>query len=279
MDHTYKIVKKTIEWKTADIFKLSFFGDVHYDAESCDRDRFAKFLRQAREENSHVFGMGDYFDFASAREQKALHTAGLHETTIEGFDGIVQSRNREMVAKLKDINILGLVGGNHTWKLANGYYADEDLADRLKTEYLGWLCVYCITFRFTGNKSVSLYFVLCHGTGGGKLPGTSINKIDDLKRIFPFADIYAMGHDHQRGCWPTSTLWPHNDGPGTLKIKEKRQYPIRTGSFMKSYQDNSSQYTTSGLMRPADLGGVRLNIKFTTKRNTSAIGMDIESIV
>ena len=276
MDYTYKIIKKEFKWSFAEPFRLGFLGDVHYDAPACDRDRFNRFVKKLKDENRHVIGMGDYFDFASAREQKALLTAGLHETTIEGFDGIVQARNREMAEKLKGVNLLGLIGGNHTWKMANGYYADEDLAQRTNTEYLGWLCVICLQFTFTGHRTRAIHIVACHGAGGGKLAGTSINKVDDLKRIFPFGDIYVMGHDHQRGVWPTSTLWPSNTQGGFL-IKEKRQLLVRSGSFMKSYQPNEAQYTTKGLMRPADLGGVRIDIKFVADK--SFVHAEMESIV
>ncbi len=280
MDHTYKIVKKNFNWKLGETFKLGFFGDIHYDAESCDRDRFNRFIKQCADEDRYTFGMGDYFDFASAKEQQSLQNAKLHETTIEGFDGIVQSRNREMCTKLSPIKdkLLGLIGGNHTWRLANGYFADEDLAQRLETQYLGWLCVYGLQFNFAPTRSICIYLILCHGQGGGKLIGTSFNKVDDLKKIFPFADIYAMGHDHQRGAVPTSTLHACNNNK-QLTIKEKRQYLVRTGSFMKSYQENKSQYTTAGLMRPADLGGVRLNINFRTTHASGAVFVEIESIV
>lgn len=278
MEHLYRVVKKTIEWDITKPFKLGLFGDVHYDSASCDRDRFNKFLALAKQEELHLFGMGDYHDFASCKEQKALMAAGLHDQTYDSFDGIVEERNRAFTEKLKGLNLLGLIGGNHTWKLKNGYYADEDLSQRLKTEYLGWLCVFALQLNFGNCRGVTLYFVLCHGLGGGKLPGTSINKIDDLKRIFPFSDVYAMGHDHQRGCWPTSTLWPINSGTD-FRIKEKRQYLVRTGSFMKSYQEQKSQYTTAGLMRPADLGAVRLNFSFERQNKPSQIIVHTESIV
>ena len=280
MDHIYKVIKKTFDWKLSQPFHLGFFGDVHFDAESCDRDRFRSFIKQCGTEKRYMFGMGDYHDFASAREQKALHSAGLHETTIEGFDGIVQERNRKFATELKPLGdrVLGLIGGNHTWRLANGYFSDEDLSQRIGSEYLGWLCVYGLQFNFSGGTSTTVYFVLCHGKGGGKLLGTSINKVDDLRHIFPFANIFAMGHDHQRMAVPAVSLVASNKN-GLLRIKENRQYLVRTGSFMKSYQENKSQYTTAGLFRPADLGGIRMNIYFSSHRETSSVDIKIESIV
>ena len=285
MDHTFKIITKEIQINLNDQINIWFWGDVHYDIDACDRDRFDWFLKKSLSTNSYYFGMGDYHDFASSKEQSVLEKADLHETTIKSFDHLIEKRNREFALKIGQMRgrMLGFLGGNHSWKLQNGKFADEDLAERMGTEYSGWLCVYALHFKFNKDddkKSRYIYIVACHGRAAGKLIGTSINGVNDLKTIFPFADIYAMGHDHQRGAWPTSTLIPLI-GNKSLRMKEHRQYLVRSGSFLKSYQPDESQYTTARLLRPADLGAVKMTISFhrDNKHGEDNIVTDIESTV
>jgi len=283
MEHLFRTYTKKINWELDKPLNIWFWGDVHYDSDACDRDRFAWFLeRSGKCPDSYFFCLGDVHDFASAREQVALLKADLHETTLEHFDDIVTKKNIHFAELIKPMRgkLLGMVGGNHTWKLQNGKYSDEDLAERMEAPYLGWLCVYAITFDFGSNMSRTIYIVACHGQGGGKLIGTSINKLDDLKRIFPFADIFVSGHDHQRGGWPTTVLQPVLCN-GKLKLKQQRQYLVKSGSFLKAYENDKNQYTTKSLYRPSDLGAVKVAVSFhrNNKNRTTEIITDIESTV
>ena len=293
MDHTYKTARREIQWNMNKTFPLYIWGDLHRDTPSCDIDRFRWFLRKATKDPDAMYlGMGDYHDFASSKEQKLLQNSDLHDTTIKHFDHIVQEKNRKLAVEIGQMRgkLLGLIGGNHTWKLQNGKFADEDLAERMATDYLGWLCFLRLTFKFPGRSgsntetpvSINVDIVACHGRAAGKLIGTSINSVNELKTIFPTADIYIMGHDHQRGAWPISCLIPiHRHKDNIVKLKEHRQYLVRSGSFLKSYTENADKYTTSRLLRPADLGVVKLLISFhrEKKNNQDYIVTDIESVV
>ena len=284
MQNTFKLFSKEIKWNINEPFHLYLWGDVHRDADACDVDRWKWFLQKAaKDKNAYYVGLGDVHDFASTKERSAIMKAELHETTMEHFDDIVIKKNIEFANEIKQMRgrLLGLIGGNHTWKFGNGKFSDEDLAERMETEYLGWLCVYELTFNFGNNRYQTVYMVLCHGKAGGKLIGTSINQVDDLKTIFPFADLYAAGHNHQRGAWPVTSLRPQKRNGSPFKLKQHRQYLVRSGSFLKSYVDGKSQYTTGGLMRPSDLGAVKLTISFHRNRKdgNDDIVTDIESTV
>ena len=114
-------------------------------------------------------------------------------------------------------------------------------------------------FHGTGAKAhtnISMDIVPCHGKAGGKLAGTTINQVEDLKRIFPVADIYVMGHDHQRGAWPKSILLADDRG----NIKQKRQFLARSGSFKKGYVDGVSGYEVGRLLTPSDLGAIIFSV-------------------
>lgn len=137
------------------------------------------------------------------------------------------------------------------------------MAGRLGTEYLGWLCHYTLKIC-TPRKSPDaiIHIVACHGkSGGGKTAGLTINQVDDLRNIFPLADIYCLGHDHQRAARPVSILVPTADIKGNVIIKQKRQFLCRSGSFKKAYVPDSGAYEVGKLLRPADLGALEIDIE------------------
>jgi len=268
MINTYTVHQRTIEVdKLGTPINLWFFGDVHRDTESCDVDRWKWFLVRAKadpKDTTYFFGMGDYHDFASTREKKQI-LASLHENTIDDFNHLATKKNRAFMLEAGFMRgrVLGLIEGNHHWAFSNGTTTTHDLCERLETEYLGWLCHYTLSFKFKdrGTTRAAVHFVLCHGRAGGKTFGITINQVGDLKQIFPVADVYCQAHDHQRGAWPVSVLVPTN-GAGKHALKQKRQFLCRSGSFKKAYLPGKSTYEVGRLLRPSDLGALKLVINF-----------------
>lgn len=276
--HREDIVLKSIN----ESISLWAFGDVHRDAISCDVKRWKWFLDKSSKddpEKTYYLGMGDYHDFASSREQKVMSRDVMHETTMTSIDELVEKRNRVFAQEIKQMRgkLLGLLDGNHNWRFPNGVTASEDLANRMGCAHLGWLTHLTLSFKFSGGKYQNVYIVACHGRAGGKRIGNSINQVDDLKTIFPMADIYIMGHNHDRGAWPVDILYPTSSG----HIKQKRQFLCRSGSFKKAYEDGKSAYEVGRLLRPADLGALKLNIGFHRDQSEGKdrIITDIEAII
>ena len=268
MDYTFKEVSKTIHFRDFDDYiNVWLFGDVHRETKACDVERWKWFLKKAAKddpEKTYYIGMGDYHDFASTSEKKQLRGDKVHETTDDTLDFLAEKHNRDFAGEIKQMQgkLLGLIHGNHSWLFLNGKNSTEDLAERMQCEYLGWLCHLKLTFIFGSpntRRTQNVHFILCHGKAGGKLLGTSINQVEDMKKVIPAADVYAMGHDHQRGAWPTSIL---DISAGGGNLKQKRQYICRTGSFKKAYTVDTSSYEASRLLRPADLGAIKLIINF-----------------
>jgi hypothetical protein len=271
MDYIYKTRYLKLKARLNEPINFWFFGDVHRDTPNCDVERWKWFLQKAKksmdEHETYFFGMGDYHDFASTSEKKKLRNNELHDTTIDKLDRLAESDNRAFAAEISFMrgHVLGFIEGNHSWLFRNGKNSTDDLAERLGTESLGWLCHYTIAFEFEGSKSgtnQSINFVLCHGRAGGKTAGNTINQVDDLRRIFPAADVYCMAHDHERGAWPKDVLLPSIEG----ELKQKRQMLCRSGSYMKGYVDNEPSYVVGRLLRPSDLGSLHLQISFHRDR-------------
>ena len=275
--------------KTADIdlrekkeMQLWLFGDVHYGNTSHDADRYKWFLEKAaRCDNPYYLGMGDYGDFASWTENKKIHEVA-HDTTLNKLDEMVERDNRAFVALSKQMRgrMIGLIGGNHQWRLSSGKYSDEDLAERFQTEYLGWLSVITLRLRTKGNHHSVCNIFACHGKAGGKLLGTSLNQVGDMMSVIHNADVYVMGHNHDRFAVPKTSL-EIVPIPGGSALKQNRVYLVRSGSFQKSYQKDTSGYAQGKLLRPADLGAVMLNIGLhrDQKNGLDRVVLDITSVV
>lgn len=251
-----------------DKINLVFFSDVHAGCKAHDAKSWLEFLDRQKnkdQKNTYYFGVGDYFDFAGISEIKKINEKNLRESTIAKIEEGIERDIRKFASQIsfmKD-HLLGLIDGNHTWFFSNSKSDTEDLAERLNTEALGWMCHYTIQFDICGNKT-SVIVLLAHGKAGGKTAGITINQVDDMRKIFPAADIYVFGHDHQRGAWPKSVLLPHpND---STKIKQKRQFLCRSGAFRKTYEKDEASYEIRALHQPSDLGGLEMTIEF--KRST-----------
>ena len=275
-----------IDYKFGDTLNIIPFGDIHRDTDSCDVERWKWFLKNAKlldQSKTHYICLGDVNDFASAKEQSILKKSDLHKQTMDKLDMIVQKDNRAVAKEMSFMrdHFIGMVDGNHNWVFEDGTTAAKDLAERLNAPYLGWLShitVHLNMFTASGRKhgsSVSLFIVACHGRAGGKLAGSSINQVEDLKRIFPIADIYVMGHDHQRGAWPVSILIPGGQDAG---IKQKRQFLSRSGSFKKGYTSGVASYEVASLYRPSDLGAIQFTVSLHTQKEKNGSNRTITDI-
>ena len=282
METKFTILDYDYQMSSSDILSLWFFGDLHKGTKAFDEDRFKWFLKKSSSDPLRLYiGMGDYHDFASSKEQRKLIEANLHDTTMEDFDESVQKKNRklaEMVLPVMKDRVIGLIGGNHSWRLSKGKMADEDLAERLKSKYLGWLSLIRVHIYLTDRqKTMELSIVACHGKSGGKLFGTSVNQVIDLKKIFPLANIYAMGHDHKKYTIPDVVLTWTNIRP--TKLRQHPQRIVRSGSFQKGYEEDCSNYVTSRLLSPVYLGAPKVNISFHRDyKYGDNLTMDMEGI-
>jgi hypothetical protein len=103
---------------------------------------------------------------------------------------------------------------------------------------------------------MNLFIFGCHGLGGGRVLGASVRKVEDMFQIFPRADIFIMGHDHQRSAVPQIRLIAADGKNDTWSLKQQRQFYCRSGSFMRSYTPDDGGYATGKLMRPSDMGTI-----------------------
>jgi len=253
------------------------FGDIHRDSEDCDGELFDCTMRKWKAEHTpdtYYIGLGDYLEFLSESEQKRIDKikGDLHKTTRMRMDKEMKDNVEWFVKKIAWMkgHVLGLIDGNHNYRFADNTTAVDYMAKLLDTKNVGWLSYFKIDINKVG-KHASVDLVACHGKAGGKLIGSSINQVDDLRMIFPEANIYICGHDHKKSATPVTTLRVIVN-KNKLFIKDKDQYLCRSGSFLKAYNENKSSYAVRALYRPNALGTIELycDLERTTK-NTNYV--------
>lgn len=253
------------------------FGDLHRESEHCDVERWLDFCRKGRAETKqpkYYMGMGDYQDLASFSERLILENPALHDSTKNTFEReqrrCVESFAKE-IAFMKG-KLLGLIEGNHYWKFKSGITSTQYLCELMECAYLGTDAVVSIKLVFPGkgDHRTSLNIWAHHGMGAARTAGGSINRVEQMREIFPDMDYYLMGHDHKRGAWPVTVL--DLSGKSKAEIAYKKQWLCRTGSFLRGYVVGEGSYVSRKLMNPADLGVIRLQI--TAKRPDDKVVLD-----
>jgi hypothetical protein len=90
-----------------------------------------------------------------------------------------------------------------------------------------------------------------HGTIAGRRDGSKLNRIEDLHRNFD-ADIYLVGHGHSQIVGRSVQLSVPNTGQ--LKLKERLRLSMMTGTFRKSYEEGTRDYSEKSHFSPPVIG-------------------------
>ena len=258
----FTLHRYAIKAKHREPINLVFFGDVHRDSPNFADTAWKSFLTHAKSlPNPYFIGMGDYFDGISTSERRLFQGAGLHESTLINMEREAHSRITKMAMELDFMRgrLIGLLGGNHFWPFPDGTDSDQRLAGHLRTKFLG-VCSFIRLTVETANTKQSRDLFLHHGAGAGRLPGGSINRVNQMAEN-AVADIYASGHDHKRGVWPINPrLTLEQDAKSGLRLKHRDGWLVKTGSFLAAYEDGVANYNVDAGRGPSSLGHVELEI-------------------
>lgn len=267
-----------LEAKMGRPFKLIPFGDVHRDSDHHAHDVWLDFLNYAKKQKNAVFlGMGDFTDGVSTSERIVLNDSGLHDTTKTTMKNVYRGVTKTLYNELSFMRgrCLGLLGGNHYFDFGDGNTTDHVLAASLGTKFLGVCSLIRISLRFPdrGQTRAHLDIFAHHGKGGGTLPGSTFNTLEKMTSVAD-ADFYFMGHDHGKGCIPSSPrLKLISSGPkAELQVRQRQPWLGRTGSFMTAYEPGMKGYNVDAGRASRPLGWIEFEI--TPKRNR-ALGSDV----
>jgi predicted phosphodiesterase len=266
---------------------ILLFGDIHRDSPLHAGEAWQKFLTRvkdglARREELYLLGMGDYLDSTSSSERECLETAKLylHDTMKKDLHAMQEAKVELLAKELKFAKgrIIGLLGGNHYWMFKDQTSTDQRLAGLLDCNYLGVSSFIRLTFQYN-NQRKTLDIFGHHGKGSGRLPGGSINTLDQM-REYAEADVFAMGHDHKRSVTPATPKLYLTHTKSGLDVKSRQQWLVRSGSFLKSFGDGLPSYNVDACRGPCSIGWVELEIMPVFKGKKSCLSdLDIHGRV
>jgi hypothetical protein len=275
------------DWRGSDKLTILPFGDVHFDSPSFCRNTWDEFLDHAKSlpQNRVLYvGMGDYLDGYSTSERMVLGDSRLHESSVARHDDDAMRRLEKFAKEIEFMRgKLVMLGGNHFYQFGSGVaHGDERLAGMLDAAYLGACAFLRVVFRRAKTTStVPLDLFLHHGKGGGGKKATGkFHAVEDMAG-FADADIYLMGDNHARGCFPLNDrLRLAGAGPSGLRVKAKRSWIGRTGAFLKSYEPGNRNYVVDACMSPSNLGWIQFDVQanLVAGKDRRPFGLNIKGI-
>lgn len=254
-----------IEAELGKPIRLIPFGDIHRDSNLHAEEHWQEFLAYAKKQKNALFlGMGDYTDGCSTSERISLVQGGMHDTTVHSMRrlyGEWAARLHKEISFMKG-RMIGMLGGNHYFQFENGDTTDHVLAAQMGTKFLGVCSFIRLSFTFKGraSKRHSIDIFAHHGKGGGMTPGATFNTLEKMQGTAD-ADIYLMGHDHKKGCIPSSPrLKLVNGSSKELCVRERTPWLGRTGSFLKAYENGVTSYNVDAGRSACALGWIEFEI-------------------
>lgn len=270
-EHTYTI---KVQSQNEPIYIVPF-GDIHWGNKECAENLFRRFVEWGADNpNVYWLGMGDYMELTRA-SVRAKMKAAIGAESLEDFDDMIRVKVDEFTDIIKHMKgrLIGLIEGNHCYEYIDGTTSTQQMCRSLGCKYLGCTTFIHLTLDYHGNKQ-SLDIFANHGQGGSaRLKGGSLNRVQYMSEGV-IADIYLMGHDHQRAAVPDTRLkWSQAAGC----LREGRVIYARTGSFKRGFIDNHRSYIADKCMKPTDLGGIRivLNVGRTQSKGVKTCHLDI----
>jgi len=263
--------------KYGDVIVLIPFGDVHRDDENCAEEKWLQFLDWAKlkRQTSNIWflGMGDYQNILRATERGILQSASLGKKTVTSLeDWWYYHINRfyEEISFMRG-RILGLLEGNHYVTFQNNTTSTQYLCQKLGCAYLGCNAFIRLIISKDEHHAHQLDIFAHHGKGGGSTSGGSINTVEKMQHIAE-ASIFLQGHDHRKMVSMQSKLYLSNTkDPKDLKVRHKKIISARTGSFLKAYESGKQSYVVDKLLRPTDLGVVKIEIQTMRKKTNGDV--------
>lgn len=254
-----------------DTVKIIPFGDVHRDSPAFSNDYWDRFLARAKScTNAFFLGMGDYMDGYSTSERAIMYSNGLHESSRKRHDEDGRGRIRALAKELSFMKgrVIGILNGNHYQSYSDGTNGDQYLANLLDARYMGVCGAFRLQLKVNKTRSTAMTLVAHHGRGAGTTAGGRMNSVEKLASYWPEAEIVLMGDNHARGVLPLGDKLMLVRAKERLIVKSRKTFIGRTGSFLKSYEPETSSYVVDACLPPASLGWVEFDISFIRKDNS-----------
>ena len=227
----------------SDIAYILPIGDIHIGDKFVNYKLLGDNIEWVKTEpNARVILMGDIFNVATRASKSSPFEQdfGLTEQIERGI---------KLFEPIKD-KILGAISGNHEERIEDfcNFNPLVPLCLALKIPYLKYSAVVSI---IVGRIAYTAY--IHHTTGGGKTPGSKINRVNALRSLVCNCDMYLGGHNHSLGVMPVTTRVVDTIHKSVIT---KRQLLIDCGSYLE-WEDN---YAERMALEPTKLGSPRIRL-------------------
>lgn len=220
----------------------------------------------------YTVGLGDYSTFARTHARKWLKAYTDDDTSWRELDSMVREKairfHRKYLSRLEP-RCIGLSEGNHYHQFLSGATDTQFLCELAKLPYLDKPAFIRLRIGY-GGRTLAVLKVLCHHgdwSGGAGKMGSDVNSLENRVAGFSHFDIVIAGHTHRK----YGVKLPELDIPdrGQLTIIDRPRVLIRCGCFITGYDEKclGRHYAQDKLMRPTEIGYVKLEIRFKRHYN------------
>jgi len=233
-------------------------GDIQWSGEKgpTAQGRLQRHIDQCLELGGYFVGTGDYIDFLSPSNRRRLASSDLYDTAVSVIAEKAEELNTQVFEKFLKPTVgrwLGLVEGHHFFE-AGSETSDMRLAAKLKTTFLG-------TSAFIRIPSADFVLYVHHGTGGGVLPGSGLNKMYHQAAGLQGAEVYLMGHNTKLTTARLSRPFPvWGERSGDHHLEHRDVWLVNCGGFSRSNNVRNENngitrgdYAEQGMMTPSPL--------------------------
>ncbi len=238
-------------------------GDAQYGVPAFDQGALEEFLA-GRPAGSLLLGMGDYVDGVSPsnrRKLRAMRASGeLYDVVWSMLDDKAEEHMRGFLELVKHTRgkWMGMLEGHHYWVFGKGATGDiepgettdEWLSRRLATQFLG----HSVIIEVTYGDGITRRIRAIHGETSASTEAGAINAMK--KEAWTGADVVFMGHTHRKLAVPTTPTVGSIDPESEAGWRQRDQWLINTGSFLRGYLRGHETYVERKNLPPTHLGGV-----------------------
>jgi len=225
-------------------------GDLHDGDPASEPDKLDEYIKWVMErDNAYMVLMGDLANVALMNS--------VSDTYRERYPA--RQQRIKLVEKFRPAaeagKILGMVSGNHEWRIAKlvGDDFSETIARELEIPYHSdelWLKVSLGKDTRNGRR-VAYSIYMTHGVGGGRTKGSKANNMHRLAEITD-VDVYIVAHSHQIMTFPDDYYTA--DMKNNVVLKRKRVF-VSIGGYLRR-----EGYPARMVLPPSHIGSPRIRL-------------------